>query len=395
MRIAIVHDFLNQAGGAERVLAALHRLFPDAPIFTTIVDRNVLWASLQDADIRSSWMQRLPGVLHHHRRYLPLYPRAIESLHLADYDFVISSSSAFAKGALTAPSAYHVCYCHNPMRFVWEYDRYVSRERFGVVTRAVLPRLIEWLRAWDLQSARRPHLLVANSSVVAERIRNYYGRPSVVVFPPVEVGRYQPSEVDEPYYLVVSRLVAYKRVDLAVEAFNQSGQPLMVIGDGPDRPALHRAAKSNIRLVGRVSDEELAQYYARCRGVVVPGEEDFGIVPLEANAAGRPVVAFGAGGALDTVVEQRSGVLFQDPTPAALRGAVARCDAMTWDKAVLRQHAEGFSEARFRERFLGVLREAVGWERRRSQRPPGDGAIRNRDEATLRRTAAGRPPGHG
>ena len=233
MRIAIVHDFLNQAGGAERVLAALHRLFPDAPIFTTIVDRDVLWPSLRDADIRSSWMQHLPGVLHHHRRYLPLYPHAIESLRLGEYDFVISSSSAFAKGALAAPRAYHVCYCHNPMRFVWEYDHYVSRERFGAVTRVLLPRVIEWLRAWDLRSARRPNLLVANSSIVAERIRRYYGRPSAIVFPPVDVGQYQPAVVDEPYYLVVSRLVAYKRVDLAVDAFNQSGQPLVVIGDGP------------------------------------------------------------------------------------------------------------------------------------------------------------------
>lgn len=368
MKVAIVHDFLNQAGGAERVVAALHRLFPEAPIFTTIVDRQVLWPSLQDADIRPSWMQRLPGVLHHHRHYLPFYPRAIESLRLDGYDLVISSSSAFAKGAVTAPRTYHVCYCHNAMRFVWEYDRYVSRERFGAMTRAVLPPIIEWLREWDLRSARRPNLLVANSSVVAERIRRYYGRPSAIVFPPVEVGRYQPATMDEPYYLVVSRLVPYKRVDLAVDAFNQSGQPLVVIGDGPDRRALQQAARPNVRLLGRVPDAELAHYYARCRGVVVPGEEDFGIVPLEANAAGRPVVAFGAGGALDTVAERRSGVLFREPTPAALLAAVETCNATRWDKAVLRRHAESFSEGQFGRRFLGVLRDAVGWERRRTER---------------------------
>jgi glycosyltransferase involved in cell wall biosynthesis len=368
VKVAIVHDYLNQAGGAERVVVALHRLFPEAPIFTTIVDRDVLWPPLQDADIRPSWMQHLPGVLHHHRPFLPLYPRAIESLRLEGYDLVISSSSAFAKGALTAPRAYHVCYCHNAMRFVWEYDRYVSRERFGAIARALLPPIIEWLRAWDLQSARRPNLLVANSSVVAERIRRYYGRSSALVFPPVEVGRYQPAEVDEPYYLVVSRLVAYKRVDLAVEAFSRSGQPLVVIGDGPERRALQQAAGPNVRFLGRVPDAELAHYYARCRGVVVPGEEDFGIVPLEANAAGRPVVAFGAGGALDTVVERRSGVLFREPTPEALLAAVEACDAAAWDKAVLRQHAESFSEAQFRTRFLGVLRDAIGWERRRAER---------------------------
>jgi glycosyltransferase involved in cell wall biosynthesis len=395
VRVALVHDFLNQAGGAERVLAALHRMFPGAPIFTTIADRGVLWPSLQDAEIHTSWMQHLPSVQRHYRRYLPLYPRAIESLPLADYDLVISSSSAFAKGALTGPRAFHVCYCHNPMRFVWEFDQYVCRERFGPLARVLLPWIIERLRAWDLQAAWRPNLLVANSSVVSERIRRYYGRASVIVFPPVDVGRYRPSAVDEPYYLIVSRLLAYKRIDLAIEAFNQSGQQLLVVGEGLHRPVLQRMARPNIRFLGRVPEDELARYYARCRGVVLPGEEDFGIVPLEANAAGRPVIAFGAGGALDTVEENRNGILFREPTPTALGSAVATCDAIRWDKAALRQHAERFREGVFCERFLGVLHEAVGWERRRLARRARGRVTKGAGRGARPSRPAERPPGSG
>jgi len=361
-RVAIVHDYLNQAGGAERVVGTLHRMFPDAPIYTTLLDRDTLWPVLRDADVRTSWMQRLPGVRRHFRKYLPLYPRAIESLDLSAYDLVISSSSAWAKGAVVRPDAVHVCYCHTPMRFAWDYDRYVARERFGRLTRLALPPLIGRLRAWDERTASRPDVIVANSTAIAARVARCWGRDAEVVFPPVDVAR--PSAQADPvrrgdFYLVVSRLAPYKRVDLAVEAFTRTGWRLVVVGDGPDRAALERIAGPTVRFMGRLDDGAVSRLYAACRGVIFPGEEDFGIVPLEANAAGRPVVAYRAGGALDTVVDGRTGVFFDATTPDSLAAAVERCDETPWDAAALRSHAARFGEEAFAARLEGVIGRAL------------------------------------
>jgi glycosyltransferase involved in cell wall biosynthesis len=359
MKIALVHDYLNQLGGAERVVGTLHRLFPQAPIYTTILDRTMLWESLRDADIHTSWMQKLPALDRHFKKYLPLYPLAIESLDLRAYDLVLSSSSAWAKGVITRPGAVHLCYCHTPMRFAWDYARYVEREQFGPLTRTALPPVVAWLRAWDLRTAKRPTRYIANSSVVRERIRAHYGQESEVIFPPVEVARYQPCDVDEPYFLVVSRLAPYKRIDLAVEAFNRLGLPLVVIGDGPDRPVLERMAGPNIRFLGRLPDDEVAGRMARCRAFIFPGEEDFGITPLEANASGRPVIAYRAGGALDTVSEGRSGLFFDEPNAMSLVAAVRRFQGLQWDKGLLRRHAERFSEAVFGQRIQRLVSDAM------------------------------------
>lgn len=359
MKVAIVHDYLNQPGGAERVVGVLHGMFPDAPIYTSILDRRSLWPSLRGADIRTSWMQRLPGIERHFKKYLPLYPRAIESFDLSGYDLVISSSSAFGKGAVAAPGAVHVCYCHTPMRFAWDYERYVEREAFGWAMRAALPPVIRRLRAWDLATASRPHVYAVNSTVVAERVRHCYGRESDVIPAPVDLARYAPSPVDDDFYLVVSRLNPYKRVDLVVDAFNRSGRLLVVIGDGPERPALEARARPNVRFLGRLPDAEVADHYARCRAVVFPGEEDFGIVPLEANASGRPVVAYRRGGVLDTVVDGRTGVFFDEQTPAALNDAVARAGVTAWDKRELHAHAESYGEDVFRARFYDLVRRAL------------------------------------
>ena len=359
MKVALVHDHLNQAGGAERVLERLHFLFPSAPIYTAILDRDSLWPGLRDADIRVSWMQHLPGVTRHYKAYLPFYPLAIQSFDLREYDLVISSSSAFAKAARTRADACHVCYCHTPMRFVWDYARYVERENFGRLAGAALPLLIKALKHWDISTSRRPTAYIANSSIVAARINTYYGRPSEIVFPPVCVERFTPTSAIEDYYLVVSRLVPYKRVDLAISAFNTMQRPLVVIGDGPDRSALQRLAGPTVRFLGHKPDEFVAQYYARCRGLLFPGEEDFGITPLEANAAGRPVVAYARGGALDTVVDGRNGVLFHEQTVAALRAAVEQCDKIAWDAGELRRHAERFGEPVFGGRMTEALERAV------------------------------------
>jgi glycosyltransferase involved in cell wall biosynthesis len=359
VKIALVHDYLNQAGGAERVLGVLHRMFPDAPVYTTILDRDALWPALRDADIRTSWMQRLPGLRTHFKKYLPFYPAAIERFDLHEYDLVISSSSAFAKGARVRPGAVHVCYCHTPMRFVWDFDRYVAREGFAYGTRLALAPVIRRLREWDLATKDRPDLYIANSSAVQDRIRRTYGRESEIAFPPVDTEQYYLGDAAGDYYLIVSRLNGYKRIDLAVEAFNALGLPLLVIGDGPQRSRLEAMARSNIRFGGRMDDAEVAAHYAACRGLVFPGEEDFGIAPIEAALSGRPVIAYRAGGVLDTVRDGRTGVFFEQADPVALADAVRRCEGIQWDAATLRRHGEQFSEACFRARILALLGRVI------------------------------------
>lgn len=359
MKIAIVHDYLNQAGGAERVVGTLHTMFPGAPIFTTILDRGSLWDVLRDADIRTSWMQNLPLLKRHFKAYLLFYPGAIERFDLREFDLVISSSSAFGKAAITRPGALHICYCHTPMRFVWDYERYMEREQYGSPVRAILVPVLRRFRTWDVKTASRPDLYVANSTVVADRIRRFYGRDSVIVPPPVAVQRFTPVDHAEDFYLIVSRLNPYKRVDLVVKAFNDSGRKLVIIGDGPDRAVLEKMARPNITFLGRLPDPDVASYYARCKALLFPGDEDFGIVPLEANAAGRPVIAFKAGGALDTVKDGETGIFFSELTPEALTAAVLRSESTAWDSVAIRKHAEDFAEPRFRERLMKVVEDAV------------------------------------
>jgi glycosyltransferase involved in cell wall biosynthesis len=360
MRVAIVHDYLNQMGGAERVVESFHRLWPAAPIFTTIADRDAIPASLRDADIRVSWMQRLPGWRRHFRAFLPLYPFAIESFDLRGYDVVISSSSAWAKAAPAPRGAGHVCYCHTPMRWVWDYDRYVAREGFGAVTRFALPPLIAALRAWDVRTSKRPTHLVVNSRVVQERVQRCWGRTSELLHPPVETGRFSVGEGAGRVHLVVARLAHYKRIDLAVAAFNQLGLPLEIIGDGPARAALEAMAGPTITFRGRVDDAGVARAMRECRGLIFPGEEDFGITPLEANASGRPVIAYRAGGATETVRDGITGVLFAAQTVDSLARAVQRAESIAWDSAVIRRHAEGYSVAEFETRFREIVERATG-----------------------------------
>ncbi|MBI5970630.1 MAG: glycosyltransferase [Deltaproteobacteria bacterium] len=356
-KIAIVHDYLNQRGGAERVVAVMHKMFPDAPIYTTIVDYDNLWPELKDADIRPTWMQRLPGIKKYFKKYLMLYPKAIETIKLDGYDIVISSSSAFAKGAKKGADALHVCYCYTPMRFAWDYARYVEREGFGTVTRSALPLLIKRLKAWDVATKDRPDYYVAISNAVKKRIEDFYGTDANVIFPPVDVSRFKISPRPQGYYLIVSRLNPYKKIELAVEAFNKLGLPLKIIGDGPYAGELKRLAKPNIEFLGRFSDADVAGYYSNCRALVFPGEEDFGIAPLEANAAGRPVIAYKAGGALDTVIAGTTGVFFNDATPEALAGAVRRVEdgRDNFDPQKLRAHALKFDTPVFMKRLTSFI----------------------------------------
>lgn len=359
MKVALVHDYFFQAGGAERVMEVLHEMFPEAPIYTTVVRRETLWPRLQTADIRTSWLQPLAQLGVPARAMLPFYPSAVERLDLSAYDLVISNSSAFAKGVIVRSDACHICYCHTPMRFAWNEDTYTRRERFGSVTRSALRPILAYMRRWDSATRRRPFAYFGNSSAVVDRIKATYGLTSEVMHPPVDVSRCHSNAQRGDFYLIVSRLAPYKRIDLAVNAFNTLGKQLVIVGDGPDAPSLRALAGPSVKLLGRLSDAEVSQYYASARGFVLPGEEDFGITPLEANASGCPVIAYRAGGALDTVEDGVTGVHFADQTSDALASAVVRCESQLWDTQRLRAHAESFSEDAFKARMQAAIARAV------------------------------------
>jgi glycosyltransferase involved in cell wall biosynthesis len=378
MKVALVHDYLNQMGGAERVVLALHEIFPDAPLYTSIYDPKRVDAAFQKMDIRTSFMQKLPLVKKHHQPFLPFYPFAMERLDLRGYDLVLSSSSAFGKGVVTRPETMHICYCHTPMRWCWNYDEYVERERLGRISRSILPFLITGLRVWDQMSASRVDHFIANSPVVADRIQKYYRRDAVVIPPPVEASRFEfdPTIVPEEYFLIVSRFMPYKRIDLAIEACNRLQLPLVIIGCGRDENRLKSIAGPTIRFMGRLSDEEVLHYYAHCRAFILPGEEDFGITPLEAQASGRPVIAYGAGGALASVVEGVTGTFFQKQTVESLTAVLASFDERTYDPQTIRNHALEFDMPRFHRRILQFIEAKMSEGKTRELRTPTSELIR-------------------
>ena len=357
MKVALVHDYLNQMGGAERVVLALHEIFPDAPLYTSIYDPERVDAAFRNIDIRTTFMQKLPMVTKHHQPYLPFYPFAMESLDLRGYDLVLSSSSAFGKGVITRPETLHICYCHTPMRWCWNYEEYVEREKLGSVARKILPPLITGLRIWDQVSASRVDHFIANSPVVAERIRKYYRREAVVIPPPVEASRFpfDPDTVPEDYFLILSRLIPYKRIDLAIEACNKLQLPLVIIGGGRDLERLQQLAGPTIRFLGHLSDEEVIHYFTHCRAFLFPGEEDFGITPLEAQVAGRPVIAYGAGGALASIVDGVTGTFFHEQTVEALARVLDSFDESIYNPLTIHNHALEFDTPRFQRRILQFI----------------------------------------
>ena len=357
MKVAIAHDYLNQMGGAERVVLAFHEIFPDAPIYTSIYDPGRVDAAFQRMNIRTSFMQKLPLVKKHHQPFLPLYPFAMERLDLRGYDLVLSSSSAFGKGVITRPETMHICYCHTPMRWCWNYNEYVEREQLGRISRSILPFLITGLRIWDQASAMRVDHFIANSPIVAERIKKYYRREAVVIPPPVEVSRFafDPAAQPEDYFLIVSRFMPYKRIDLAIEACNRLHLPLVIIGSGRDEKRLKSIAGPTIRFMGQLSDAEVLHYYAHCRAFILPGEEDFGITPLEAQASGRPVIAYGAGGALASVIDEVTGAFFHEQTVESLAATLASFDERKYDPQTIRNHALEFDKPRFHRRILQFI----------------------------------------
>ncbi len=351
MKTAIAHDYLIQMGGAERVVATMHQAWLRAPIHTSAVNRHTLWDEFADADIRTTWMQHLPLITHHRhfKKYFPLFPGAFRSLRPVEADAVWISCSTFAKYLPLAPGVPSICYLHNTTRFLWQTEEYLSGEVRSSFARRLLEPWLRLLRDQDRAATARHTVLVANSRNVQQRIARHYGLESEVIHPPVQISKFELSDQEEGYYLIVSRLLGYKRVDLAVRAFSSPGSSrrLIVVGDGPELPNLRALAGKNVTFAGRCSDAEIAQYYARCRAFILPGEEDFGITPLEAMACGKPVVAFGRGGACETVVEGQTGVFFQEASEEALLDALNRLESGSWDRRQIRAHALTFSPERF------------------------------------------------
>lgn len=361
MRVAIVHDWLNQMGGAERVLEALVEMFPEAPVYTSMYWAEGMPRQYRDWDIRTTWMDHLPGIHRNHQPYLLLYPLAFGGLELEDYDLVISNKSAFCMGVQTPPRTRHVCYCLTPTRFVWDFDTYVHREQVNGMARKLVKPFINWLRRWERQAADRVDAFVAISREVQARIQRIYDSRSAIIYPPVDTDRFALASDGhaQDYYLIVSRLIPYKRIDLAVRAFNQLGLPLWIAGDGRDRESLEAIAGPSVRFLGRVPDEELGDLMAGCRAFVFPGLEDFGIAPVQAMAAGRPVIAFEGGGAKDYVVEGITGAFFREQTPEALTEAVHRFDAAGVDPEVIQAHARKFDSGVFKSQLWAFVQEAL------------------------------------
>lgn len=359
MKLALVHDWLNQIGGAEDVLEVLHSLYPASPVYTSIYDRMRMPASWQRWDIRASWMDRLPDVYRKHQRYMPIFAALWASRRIPDeYDVLLSNKSAFCIGARAGKGARNICFCLTPTRFTYDFETYRARERIPAAALPILRMLNIGLRRWERAAAQVVTKFAAISSTVKERITRCYGRDSELIYPPVDTNKFRPTETGSAgnYLLIVSRLLPYKRVDLAIEACNKLGIELVIAGSGRDSDRLKGMSGPTVHCLGRVSDGELITLLAGCKAFIFPGEEDFGIAPIQAMAAGKPVVAFGAGGALDTVIDGRTGILFHQPTAQSLAHAIQRMAEVTFAPDAIRDHAEQFSVSQFRDRILQFLK---------------------------------------
>jgi glycosyltransferase involved in cell wall biosynthesis len=369
MRLAIVHDYLIQMGGAERVVATMAEAFPNATIVTSVTDTNRLLPELSGRRIKNTWMDALPGIRKHFKKYFVLYPVAFRSLRPVDADVTWISSSGFSKWLRLSQKTISICYCHTPPRFLWDTESYLRYEIANGFLSAIVQAYVPLLRKSDYRCAQTIHHFIANSRCVQQRIRRFYKRDSQVIHPPVDVQRFQIKMETDDYYLVLSRLVGYKRIDRAVHAFNLLRKQLLIIGEGPGRESLERMAGPTIRFVGRVSDTKAKLYLEKCRGLIFPGREDFGIAPVEAQACGKPVIALAADGALETVIPEETGVLFADPTVESLADAVERSERMEWAPYRIRENAERFSKDVFVRKIEEFIKRVIGAELRENSYP--------------------------
>jgi glycosyltransferase involved in cell wall biosynthesis len=354
----LIHDWLTGMRGGEKVLEVLCELYPQADLFTLYHRRGSVSPAIERHRIETSFVQRLPFAGAYYRQYLPLFPLAVEQFDLDPYDLVLSSSHCAAKAVVPTGRARHLCYCHSPMRYAWDqFDAYFGPARVGpVASRWAYRPLLARLARWDAATATRVHRFLANSRHVADRIRRYYNRVATIVYPPVDTVFYHPAaSAPASHFLIVSALVPYKRIELAMSACERVGAPLRIVGDGPDRRRLEREAGPLVTFLGRLTDEEVREEYRQALAVLLPGEEDFGIVPVEAQACGRPVVALGRGGALETVVDGDTGVLFHEPEAGVMAAALERVGRERFDAGRIRRHAEQFS----RDRHVRQMRETI------------------------------------
>ncbi|MCQ8130032.1 glycosyltransferase family 4 protein [Methylomonas rivi] len=356
MKVALIHYWLVNMRGGEKVLEALCELYPQADIFTHVLDRQAISPLIRSRTIHTTFINKLPWAKQRYQWYLPLMPLALEQLDLSAYDLVISSESGPAKGVIVGPNSLHICYCHSPMRYLWDmYGDYLKNASLPV--RLLFPLLAHYLRIWDRHTAAGVDHFIANSNFIAKRINKYYRREAVVIHPPVAIEDFFIAEQIEDYYLLFGQLVKYKRADLAIEAFNRLGKPLLVIGEGEMLPQLKRMANDNIRFLGKQPFEQVRHYLAHCKALIFPGVEDFGIVPVEAMASGRPVIAFAAGGAMETVAEHTTGLLFREQTPESLISAIESFEQIQskFSPESIRGHAKDFGRNTFKRNIKQVI----------------------------------------
>lgn len=359
MNIALVHDFVTRRGGAERVLAVLSEMYPKAPIYTLLYDEKKTGAVFPKEKIVASRLQGFPLLLRKNPKYLlPLMPRIIEEWDFSKFDLVISSNSAFTHGILTPTRTQHLCYFHSPMRFAWDWTHeYIKEQRIGAFKKIALAHLLKRLRMWDAAAADRPDIAITNSKNVQRRIKKYYRRESKVIYPPVDTSRFKMSKNSENYFLIISQLTPYKKIELAIELFNRIPHRLVIIGEGPHRNFLQNIASANIEFLGFQSDEKTAEYLQNCRSLIFPGEEDFGITPVEAMASGKPVLAYGAGGVRESVISGVTGEFFAKPEAASMENALARLikNSDTYSPLKCRLQANKFNK----EVFVAAMKKAI------------------------------------
>lgn len=366
MKIALVHDYLVQYGGAERVLETLAEIFPDAPIYTLLYDKEKMNGAFKGKIIKTSFLQKIPFAKKYHRLFLALMPLAVERFDLSGFDLIISDSSSYAKGVIKPANSIHICYCHTPMRYAWDYtDKYIKESSYPKMVKLFLPLVINFVKKWDFKAAQRPDYFIANSGFIADKIKKYYKREADVIYPPVEIkvqssmptGRQAKFKVQsgEDYYLIVSRLMPYKRVDLAIEAFNELGLKLKIVGDGPDGERLKKIAKDNVDFVGTRHDGELAGFYENCKAFIMPQEEDFGIAAVEAQMYGKPVIAFRSGGACESVIENKTGVFFNKQNKDSLISAIRKFEGLKFNAEEIKFQAQKFSKEEFKNKIKNFI----------------------------------------